>query len=332
MHTSNTKAAYLTQAKHQIQGIHQTPPTLNITTRQDKRTKFKMEAIKKYFPVFKILKGENRPSPQPDASLETFHPFTRLPYELRDQIWRLAQPAGHTPRLIETVPGRKISIEVDSGGDYYEIHRHYANALIPALLLTCSESREIAMKNYEFVEIDSLSTNGEAQRYEEGLQARLAEIFPWAVLLVNLKRFFQVRIRFGIWINFNEDILLINEGLAHNFPCFIRLIEGIKNTRAMSRNLKSVALPPSTLDVWESNPQYMKHAKQEMWKYFIGMPCLDNIYITPCKLLEDSTPGMCYCFIGRNCTCGLPRVEDFTTGTALVLEDVGTLPRERTGQ
>ena len=79
----------------------------------------------------------------------TFHPFSRLPTELRDMIWELAVPG---PRLVEVHFNANLK-EQCSGEDDAVTRRkplkHRFLAKLPVLLHVCRDSRAIGLKYYE---------------------------------------------------------------------------------------------------------------------------------------------------------------------------------------
>ena len=135
----------------------------------------------------KLLLQPLQPHPPLPVQVTTFHRFSYLPPEIRSQIWNLAIPSNSRfvlirsrTRFIEPVgwahkhtwaivpfDGDKIHIELEIG--------------VPALLRTCRESRERAMKVYV-----KAWERGEG-RYEEGEKEREAYERGWRYTWVNTK-------------------------------------------------------------------------------------------------------------------------------------------------
>lgn len=81
------------------------------------------------------------PAPATQSDHQTFHPFQRLPTELRLVIWAL-----HS--------GRVISIYANSSDNY---HFYFSAHEPPALLHVNQEAREVAQKTHEFIDRDQSS-------------------------------------------------------------------------------------------------------------------------------------------------------------------------------
>lgn len=81
-------------------------------------------------------------SPTPPAKAEhvqTFYPFQRLPFEIRQLIW---YRAALEPRIVE------VGFYVTRVKKRNET-RNTCKTLVPALLHVCSESREVGLKHYD---------------------------------------------------------------------------------------------------------------------------------------------------------------------------------------
>ncbi|KEY69426.1 hypothetical protein S7711_05740 [Stachybotrys chartarum IBT 7711] len=86
------------------------------------------------------------PSASHTASPCSFHPFSRLPTELRLRIWSLTEP--HT-RLVPITCGGSPSLYEPSSTQGHGTGC-MSNAAIPAILHACRESRALALQHYGF--------------------------------------------------------------------------------------------------------------------------------------------------------------------------------------
>jgi hypothetical protein len=82
---------------------------------------------------------------------QIFHPFPRLPSELKDEIWNFALPG---PRMITlsishtTTPPTPLTPATYQRGVYYVTTKTNVNAIPTGLLHACQHSREVAMASY----------------------------------------------------------------------------------------------------------------------------------------------------------------------------------------
>ncbi|KAJ4858360.1 hypothetical protein T069G_06627 [Trichoderma breve] len=96
-------------------------------------------------PIFGLLNfiASHKPTKQqPD----TFHPFSRLPTELRLKIWQLSLPS---PRLVSVQCGVDISAFARPPPDSPEYTGCTSPTRIPVSLQVCTESRAEALKSYQ---------------------------------------------------------------------------------------------------------------------------------------------------------------------------------------
>jgi hypothetical protein len=68
---------------------------------------------------------------------------------MRLKIWEMSEPRGHESRIIEVIQKSMEFANKESS----KFGHFYTNALIPALLHTCRESREVALETYTALEI-----------------------------------------------------------------------------------------------------------------------------------------------------------------------------------
>lgn len=74
------------------------------------------------------------------TSHDQFHPFPRLPLELRLQIWNLALPG---PRVVQVIEAKKRHMLTRQASYHWT-----SNSPSPILLRVCKESREEALRTY----------------------------------------------------------------------------------------------------------------------------------------------------------------------------------------
>jgi hypothetical protein len=78
--------------------------------------------------------------------MSTFHPFSRLPYELRVRIWDM------------TVEPRTIDVEVRRRDHLQNVGKFLtSSAEVPAVLQVCRESRNYGLYQRAFSELANLS-------------------------------------------------------------------------------------------------------------------------------------------------------------------------------
>ncbi|KAH6722655.1 hypothetical protein BKA61DRAFT_729957 [Leptodontidium sp. MPI-SDFR-AT-0119] len=86
--------------------------------------------------------------PSSISQLDTFHPFPRLPLEIRDEIWSLSLPA---PRLIH-VQTERGEIRLPGRQPNQPFAHVWAQKLpVPSILHVCNDARAVGLKHYELV-------------------------------------------------------------------------------------------------------------------------------------------------------------------------------------
>ncbi|KAH9213921.1 hypothetical protein DL95DRAFT_390050, partial [Leptodontidium sp. 2 PMI_412] len=86
--------------------------------------------------------------PSSISQLDTFHPFPRLPLEIRDEIWSLSLPA---PRLIH-VQTERGEIRPPGRQPNQPFAHVWAQKLpVPSILHVCNDARAVGLKHYELV-------------------------------------------------------------------------------------------------------------------------------------------------------------------------------------
>lgn len=111
-----------------------------------------------------LLDVENLPPP-------CFNLFPELPFELRHEIWRLALPG---PQLLTLIPGKEVQFDpydtvyIGRANGEYEFSCTFCrwrtktpSSHAHALLHVCKESREVALKAYDFCMSTSISATTE---------------------------------------------------------------------------------------------------------------------------------------------------------------------------
>jgi hypothetical protein len=140
-----------------------------------------------------------------DSPLTAFHPFKKLPIELRLKIWGISTPSGHESRIIEVIQ-KHIDFE---NNDWSNFGHFYTDAICPALLHTCQESRNEARKVYHVLAIEDDNADSAAtQRLQEACTEYVVE-FPGHDPGRDLQRT-PSTIRFSTYIGFDHDILYLN--------------------------------------------------------------------------------------------------------------------------
>ena len=168
------------------------------------------------------------------ASSRTFHPFKRLPTELRLNIWGISIPAGHERRVIDVIQKRVGGRGAAKIGDYY------TTAACPALLHTCKESRGRALKTYKVLQIED------------------DEISYASYLFTGLPRFLRPtiipnvpsKVCFSTYIDYSRDVIYLDPyAMAtdttnnHSSPAnisILRFLEGLKLNLEASRAIESI--------------------------------------------------------------------------------------------
>ncbi|KAL6694622.1 hypothetical protein J3F84DRAFT_49027 [Trichoderma pleuroticola] len=98
-------------------------------------------------PVFGLLNfiASQRPRKK-QPQFDTFHPFSRLPTELRLKIWKMSLPS---PRLVSVQCGISMSTLARPPPDSAEYTGCTSTTRIPVNLQVCTESRTEALKSYQ---------------------------------------------------------------------------------------------------------------------------------------------------------------------------------------
>lgn len=133
----------------------------------------------------------------------TFHPFARLPAELRTSIWELALSAL-PPREVELI----CNDDEDDEGKSYLTSTHISISQLPSLVLVCQESHAVALQRYTFA-FDAAWLDFETDTVVAHVVSREIMLYHTDVTKVT---------RFKTWCDEDVPWKFLGDNLSENMP------------------------------------------------------------------------------------------------------------------